>query len=289
MRELERMKKDILAQIRQVAIKQNNIFQLLYSSQAVDSDVSHCVFEIYPQTEERLLNECNFRVVSQWAFEHLLDVYQAQRADAVSAFYHYILGSSHAASLRGHVFERQVLNHLDGIKVEHNFPMHDLHRSSSSDPVTWTYRGPIPRFDFPQDSDFINQITEAVNKRMPLHLVPLIQNFTAVDSILYYPDEVLTCIQTTIRRTEHPINVSGLQLIQSWLRPGTPLAHLRPSKERPWRFIFIVPSDEAPSRFKLQSLKGDTAEGEWSRKVHQYVLKLDVFRRNQSTMPPLSL
>ena len=271
MGEIESTKLEVLSRIQKVATHQDNILQLLYSSQAVDSDVSHLVFELSPQTELRLLDQCNFRIVSQWAFERLLEVYQAQRADAVSAFYYYILRSSDAAALRGNAFERHVLNYLDDINVERNFP---IRRLSSSERTTWTYRGSIPRFDFPQDSDFIGQITNAVNKGTPLHLVPLIQNFRAVDSILYYPNDVLTCIQTTICRTSHPIIVSGLQLIQSWLRPGTPLADLRPSKERPWRFIFIVPSDEAS--FKLQPLQGNTAQDEWSGKVHQYVLGLDV-------------
>ena len=188
----------------------------------------------------------------------------------VAAFYHYISGMSDAASLRVHVFERQVFNHLDGIKAEHNLSIREL---SSSEQMTWSYRGPIPRFNFLQDSDFIEEIAKAVQNKKPLHLVPSALDFPAVDSILYHPNTVLTCIQTTIRR-EHPILVSGLQRIQNWLEPNTPLAGLHPSKERPWRFIFIAPSDEAS--FELQQLRGDTAQGEWAGKVHQYVLGLDV-------------
>jgi hypothetical protein len=92
-----------------------------------------------------------------------------------------------------------------------------------------------------------------------------------VDSIVYDPNGALTCIQVTVRR-EHDILVEGLKRIQSWLKQ--PLDNLRPSRTIPWRFVFIVPSDQ--KTFKSQRLIGDTARGEWAGKVHQYVLRLDV-------------
>jgi len=54
--------------------------------------------------------------------------------------------------------------------------------------MTWAYRARIRRFTFLHDLDF-DEIT-----------VPSARNLPAVGSILYDPNEVLTCIQTTIHR-----------------------------------------------------------------------------------------
>jgi len=112
-------------------------------------------------------------------------------------------------------------------------------------------------------------------------LRPAARNFPTVDSILYNPNDSLafTCIQTTVS-SEHPIAVSGLKHIQSWLKPKTTLAALCPTKTMPWRFIFVVPQDTA-SDFKLQKLQGDTATGAWVGKVQQHVLGLDVLSRSR--------
>lgn len=149
--------------------------------------------------------------------------------------------------------------------------------------MTWTYRGPIRHITFQESTDF-HEIIEGVRYRTPLHLVSLVRNFPAVGSILYDPNDpnaFLTCIQITMNN-EHPIAVSGLQLIDSWLKLRTPLAGLRPEKNRPWRFLFVVPLDMV-STFKLQKLDGDTARGDWAGKVHQCVLGLEeqtIFRED---------
>ena len=127
----------------------------------------------------------------------------------------------------------------------------------------------------------IDGITKAVQDKNPLLLVHSAFYFPAVYSILYDPNESLTCIQITTRRKHH-ILLSGLRLIQSWLERDMRLAGLLPSKERPWRFIFIVPPDQAS--FDLQPLGGDIAQGEWSGNVQQYVLGLYVFGRDTSTI-----
>ena len=272
---LENKTKAVTSRIRDVAGKDSNISQLLHSYRKGDSDVSHSIFEISPTDESRLLSECKFGAVSRWALEVLLNAYEDRQADAAIVFYHTIQGS-HAASLRGHIFERQVLKYLHGINAEHKFPILGL---ASSEKTTWTYRGHITHYTFLQDLDFIEEIVQAVRNKKPLHLVPSARNFPTVDSILYDPNEGLTCIQITIGE-EHPIRVSGLQRIQSWLKSNAQLAGLLPSPARPWRFIFIVPSDEIREKpFKLQRLGGDTAQGHWAGMVCQYVLELDVLGR----------
>ena len=168
------------------------------------------------------------------------------------------------------MFERLLLNRIDAGGF--NFPIRGL---TLPEEITWTCRRrPIPRSKFLQESDFIEQITKAIQKNEELHLVPSAPNFEAVDSILYVPNEVLTCIQATVSSKDHGIHVPGLWCIQRWLG-RCPLAHLRPSADRPWRFIFIVPPDKA-STFEFQRFERDTAQGEWAGKVHQYVLGLDV-------------
>jgi hypothetical protein len=153
---------------------------------------------------------------------------------------------------------------------------------AASEETTWTHRGCVPRYTFLEDSDVIKALKTAVEKKTPLHLVPFSHNFPAVDSILYDPNEGLTCIQITINKA-HPILVSGLRRIQGWLgrdRRDAQLAglrELRPSTEQPWHFIFIVP-EEMEAGFELQLLGGDKT-GAWAKKVHQYVLGLDVLGR----------
>ena len=56
----------------------------------------------------------------------------------------------------------------------------------------------------------IDELTKAVQNEKPLLLVPLVRNVAAVDSTIYDPKEVLTCIQITTNR-EHDVPVSGLQ------------------------------------------------------------------------------
>ena len=277
MQKLEETKEVIKSRITDVASEQSNMVQVLYSSRSGDSGVSHSIFQISPKDKLRHLSQCKFGYVSRWALDCFLEEYETRQAAAAADFYRYISGIPDAASLWGHVFERLVFNHLVGIDTEYKFPMRGLSESIRRK-MTWTFRGRIPRFNFRQKEDFIIAITDAIQNKYPLHLVPSIRNFEAVDSIVYDPNEVLTCTQITVS-SKHPISVSGLQRIQSWLEPGNKLlADLRPSKPRPWRIIFIVPP-RGEASFELQQLKGDTARGEWAGKVHQYVLGLDVLRK----------
>jgi len=277
---LEKKMTVVTSRVRDVAGDESNIWQLLHSYRKDDSDVSYSIFEISPKDKKRLLARCDFGAVSRWALEVLLEAYEDRQADAAITFYHNISGMSDAASLRGHIFERQVLKYLDRIDAERKFPIRGL---AASEKRTWTYRGRITRYTFLEDLDFVEEIKRAVQNKTPLHLVPSARNFPAVDSILYDPNEGLTCIQITIGE-EHPIRVSGLQRIQGWLERNARLAGLLPSTERPWRFIFIVPEEEKEASFELQRLGGDTAQGHWAGKVHQYVLWLDVVGRKPGSV-----
>jgi hypothetical protein len=205
----------------------------------------------------------------------LVRKYEAREADAAADFYRNIAPMRDAAPLQGHLFERQVLNHLSGISDKCDFP---IRRLTDSEETMWTHPGKLTRFNFqdPTDSTFLKGITEAVQERKPMHLIPKAPNFAAVDSILYDPDDLgaaITCIQIT-RSKNHAIAVSGLQLIQRCFRRDGPLADLRPTPNKKWRFLFVVPS-RMESTFKWQTLNGDTERGEWAGKADQYVLGLE--------------
>ena len=197
--------------------------------------------------------------------------YEDSRSGFASDFYYSIRVMPDAATVRGHLFERQVLSHLSGLCNKCTFSIRGL---AKSDQLTWACR-PIRRITF-EESTVFNEIAEAVQRREPVHLVPLVRNFPAVDSIVFDPDDqkaVLTCIHITMNM-DHPIVVPGLQLIQRWFKRKSSLEGLRPTKDRPWRFLYIVPLYMS-SAFKRQTLKKDTPSGAWGEKVHQYVLGLN--------------
>jgi hypothetical protein len=200
----------------------------------------------------------------------LLKEYENRAVDAVADFYIAIADKLYARSLRGCLWERQVLKYFDTFPGPHNFSMRSLASSAVS---TWTYPGLAKRATF-ESRSFTPLLTSAVEAAEARHLVPSDPNFPAVYSILYKPAEGLVCIQVTIKDI-HPVAVSGLKRIQAWLKCGTPLGVLRPSILRKhWPLIFVVPKIMAP-RYKLQNFEGDTNTCEWAKKVDQYVVGID--------------
>ncbi|KAH9985077.1 hypothetical protein BJV74DRAFT_718521, partial [Russula compacta] len=268
-------KKELMERIVGVASEGNqHILQLLNLG---GPKVSHTIIQISPSDPNPnpsadtgtllSLAGCKFEPVSRWALNFLLQQYDIRRAEELAHFYFMI--SPTKASFKGILFEAQVLKHLEGIKGERAF---DIRPLTDSIDTKWTYRGPVRRFTFDNQFTAIKEITNAVQNNKPLLLVPSKIKFPATDSILYDPNDpnaVLTCIQITLNE-RHPLVVSGLQHIQTWFKRGTPLADLRPSKTRPWRFLFVVPSNMFLT-FKLHNLKDDTPTGAWATKVHQYV------------------
>jgi hypothetical protein len=239
----------------------DNLMRLL---NAGASDISHMIFQISPITTDtdQLFVCCQYEAVSRWALDLLLRRY---KATVVADFFHGVSTTSRAASLRGSLFERQVLMYFDDTATDRDLSMHEL---TSSDQITWTFRARTRRVSF-QEPAAIGKIKDAVETSKPLHLVPLDPKFPAV---VYHPNEFFTCIQITTN-SKHPIAISELRRIQGWLKDSIPPAGLRPDRARPWRFIFIVPSEMA-STFTLQELDGK-GELEWAGMVDQYVLGLE--------------
>ena len=265
-----------------------DIVQLIGKCQGDEAEAPDMIFEIFPSDTDpdsylnRLLSCCYYKTVSQWAFDTLMTENERREGHKAYDFYKLIPPSPQYAEPRGRAFERRVLYYLGCQKNDVSFEIRGLSPTSSNQ-VTWTYRGRTPCYHF-RERAVIDDIKNAVRDKRPVHLVPFIStNFPAqaVDSVLYDPKDengaVITCIQMTVN-PNHPIKVSGLQRIQRWFesRTSSSLNDLRPTVTKPWRFLFVVPSNMAAT-YKLQDLVHDSTDYlncAWAGKVEQYVLGL---------------
>jgi len=165
----------------------------------------------------------------------LLKEYETCQATAAANFYFSLVGTLSAASLCSRIMERQVLKYFDSLKGIQGFKIHTLNNSIISN---WNYPGPTKCVTF-QAQLFTPSLESAVGSEESLHLVPLDLNFAVIDSVLYNPSKVLAGIQVTISH-HHPVVISGLKHIQSWLKVDGLLAHLQPSRSsNHWQLSFI--------------------------------------------------
>jgi hypothetical protein len=264
---LAQHKAEIIDKIRDV----RDVKTLLSLIEAATTSVgvSHSIFQIFPSNDLRLLSEAHIETVSAWALNRLLEQYEKKEADASFTLYQSLRYESRAGSLRGKMFERQVLKYLDKLKKPTPFKIRSLANGTIT---TWNYPGRAPRNTFEPHS-FTPSLTEAFRNGCSTHFVPLDSTFPSVDSVLFDPKEGLTGIQVTIQDT-HPVAVKGLGRLLGWLNQSGPLATLRPTQASRWRLIFILPIDVAAG-FQEQTFVGDTKTGAWKKKIDQYVLGLD--------------
>ena len=283
---LEQKKEDFETDIKCIASEGNNyILQLIKQMPyTVDSpDISHSIFQIFPSDNTCLsFSTCKFDTVSRWALDYFLEQYCEHKAEVCTNFYLTLSPLTEAVLLQGIMFESRVMNYLDAIKDHHQIPIHQLISSGNSIEAEWFYHGPIQQFTFMKYT-LTAGIADAVQMKVPVHLAPFYHNQAAVDLILYDPNDLhkITYIQITMNMS-HSIAISGLQFIQRQLKYDTPLAGLHPSKAHPWCFIFVVPSSEMESTYKVQNFYGDTPLHEWASKVQQYVVCLEdqiIFRK----------
>ena len=182
------------------AAKNNDFVDLFRGTRSGIIDVSHEIFQISPNAD-RLLSNCRFEAVSRWAFDLLLEHYEERKSNAAATFYFTISGLPEAATLKGLLFERQVLRHLFG--TDYKYQIRGLLPDSHN--MTLEGHDAIRRFIF-EDSTVFKELDQAVNNSEPVHLLPSSRNFPAVDSILYNPNDgsaVLTCIQVTVKETPY--------------------------------------------------------------------------------------
>ncbi len=109
---LEGKVRAIKGRIDATAAGVTDITTVLQSLETGASDFSNMVFQLFPTNQLRSLSHCRFEAVSRWAFDQLLNKCEELQAGAIIKFYRQISGEPRAASLRGHLFERQVLNSL---------------------------------------------------------------------------------------------------------------------------------------------------------------------------------
>ena len=147
MTQLGSKKQEILKRITGVGEERSHILKALRSCQVGADTVSHKIFQVYPDATDRFrrLENCHLEAVSRWVFTSLLDVCGKHEADATARLYSQFSGMPWVRSLWGLLFERLVLNFLDGIHKECNLPMLGL---TNPGKMRWTYRGPIVRSTF---------------------------------------------------------------------------------------------------------------------------------------------
>ena len=210
--------------------------------------LSHTIFELSPANDRRLFGDALVGAVSRWALNLLMEAYEERRLDAAAEFYDSIANNPNAGSLRGRMWERQVLKYLDSLKKPHVFSIRSLDDSSIT---KWVYPGPAKRVVF-QTSTLTQSLRSEVQS---IHFVPKDPNYAALDSFVYGPDG-LAFNQATVC-TKHPVAVVGLKRVQGCLKQNTPPASLRPSKDNRWPLNFIVPDSIADSPSKGILPKGN--------------------------------
>ena len=250
-------------------IPTSTTLQSLVQGTSISNQVSHTVFEISPADETRSFYEPIIRAVSKWVMNLLLTVYEERQAGAAREFYVFTKRSPTTAPLAGIIWERQVHQYLASFRTPQTFSIRSL-RDGATPPCPWYYPGG-PSVTF-QSDDLGQYLLEKKLGNTSSYFRPIVENYASVDSLVYQPDELI-CLQITASAS-HPIKVSGLQDIQRCLKLRSPLAALRPSKNHPWRFIFVLPSDSSPT-FGHQTLEG-TAASHWDQQIDQYVLRLSV-------------
>jgi hypothetical protein len=134
---LEHKKQELLGQIRDIE-NTSRIMQALQSYGTNADALSHTIFQISPSDDKRDLATCHYDAVSRWVFDAVLNVCETREVDAAASLYHQLSANPSAASFRGHIFERQVLNSLDGIHTKHPC---SIRRLVDSNEMTWTYHG----------------------------------------------------------------------------------------------------------------------------------------------------
>ncbi len=142
-------------------------------------------------------------------------------------------------------------------------------------PKKWFYRGSIQRFAFREPTS-LNK--SSMQFRTKSHCIWYLQ-FPTLQPLIRSSTTRTTRTQSLpVSKLRSIVNDALLSRVSSIFKDGsklrTSLAGHCPSKTRPWRPLFVVPSDVA-SAFKLQELNGDTARGKWAGKVRQYVVGLE--------------
>ncbi|KAF8340993.1 hypothetical protein F5887DRAFT_1224859 [Amanita rubescens] len=237
-----------------------------------DEVVPHPAFVVYPSNEARLLIGCHVKAISKGAMNTIIKILDRRNADAAFDLYQSTRGSSLAVPFRGNMWERKAHGYLGAclFTIRSLDDMPDARLGLPED---------IKYFAFGPPQELSGKIADCVNAKESVYLQPISDNFASLNSIIYQPNNPLIGIQITNAST-HPIETKGLKALQSLLSPkNESLSPLRPTSEKPWIILFVVPKRMEKS-FTRQSITGHDSAA-WSKKTVQYVLGLDerqVFR-----------
>ena len=240
-----------------------------------DEVVPHRAFVVYPSSETRFLDGCHVKAISKGAMNTIIKTLDKRSADAAFDLYESIRGSSLAASFRCNMWERKAHGYLPR-QGTCSFTIRSLDDASNArldlpEGIKYSVFGPT--------QELSGKIADCVDARESVYLQPISDNFASLDSIIYQPNNPLIGIQIT-NASSHSIKTKGLKALQSLLSSkNKSLSPLRPTPEKPWIILFVVPKQMEKS-FTRQSITGH-ANATWSKKTVQYVLGLDereVFR-----------
>jgi len=106
-RYLRHLQNEVQMAVQNAALKRD-IRSLIFSYQN-SIMLSHTIFELSPRDDDRLFGDALIGTVSSWALDLLLGAYESQKSDAAAEFYDSIANIPKARTLRGCIFERQVL------------------------------------------------------------------------------------------------------------------------------------------------------------------------------------
>lgn len=243
----------------------------LLSNIKLPNNTSHTLFEMSCDDPERLFINATFLAASTWVLDKLLLAYEARMNDAAWEFYNTVEGSRDAASLQGKIWERQVHNFVQSRTNPLTLTAISLEGQPATT-LTWDVPVGVCRqsFDF---QSFLCILEDAIQKRTPSYLVPLVPNFPTIDSLLYKLDEPFRALQIT-KAPRHREDVAGFKRIQQWMKLKSLASPLRPSAAKPWHLVFVVPSGAAQT-FSKQSLTGTKTDvGVWAKKIKQFVVEL---------------
>ena len=257
----------------------------------------HTVFELFPRNDNRIWIQRRIQPTSQYALHLLLRAQVFESNLSISTIYHDLKVNEDAAEIVGRIWERAVHAYLQNLPTKTTLTLKAL--GDYADRILVV--DPTMRFRCcGSDADFQNALSSSLESFASCYLFPLSKIFPTVDSVaLTFNRGRQFDIFQMSTAGGHPIRVSGLQAVQSWLKRDTVLNKLRPTTASPFAISFVLPkrlsnsfrrqrliaakkeSSMTPSKHRRTEAGSALIADEdhlatfWEDKIRQYVLALD--------------
>jgi hypothetical protein len=248
---------------------------------------SHRVFLLVPENERHIFSKALIHPISDHILDKLMRVHLLRSVEAVNTMYQYLAPIATASELIGRIWERSIHHYLGSRP-----PSTSLHlKSIGADPdSTIVISTAITSSQFTRDEQIREVLlTHARHEESCYYLRPAIRNFPTIDSSLVQFNINWTgswFFQASVAKG-HNIGVTDLARYQNQMDPNS-LGELRPSAERKWNFVFVVPKgaglyyrQEQTIVEQTQVTKDGKVEmvgddpSDWKGRLRQYVLELD--------------